>query len=287
MIQKQLGKRVEVASDAEGLVSHSGAFLITELADRIGLTGALSTAMAPTRSRRSAHDPGAVLRDLAASISDGGDSVSDLGVLAGQEDLFGKVSSRSTAHRVIQSIGPDELEAIRAARAKARDNAWQAGARPQEITIDLDATLLQAHSEKDQAAGNYKGGFGFHPLMAYLAQTGEPLAGLLRPGNAGANTANDHFKVLGLALEQIPEADLDREILVRTDGAGATHAFTHDCREASINFSVGYELSPAVREAILAASEAAGQPAIQAEGIPRDGAWVTELTDQVDLSNWP
>jgi len=287
VIQKQLGKRVEVASDAEGLVSHSGAFLITELADRIGLTGALSTAMAPTRSRRSAHDPGAVLRDLAASISDGGDSVSDLGVLAGQEDLFGKVSSRSTAHRVIQSIGPDELEAIRAARAKARDNAWQAGARPQEITIDLDATLLQAHSEKDQAAGNYKGGFGFHPLMAYLAQTGEPLAGLLRPGNAGANTANDHFKVLGLALEQIPEADLDREILVRTDGAGATHAFTHDCREASINFSVGYELSPAVREAILAASEAAWQPAIQAEGIPRDGAWVTELTDQVDLSNWP
>ena len=287
MNQKQLGKRVEVTSDAGGLISHSGAFLLTELADKLGLTKALSAAMAPTRSRRSAHDPGAVLRDLAASIADGGDSVSDLGVLASQVDLFGKVASESTAHRVINSIGPDQLEAIRAARATARANGWKAGALPETLTIDVDATLLTAHSEKDQAAGNYKGGFGFHPLMAYLAETGEALAGLLRPGNAGANTAADHFEVLQMALDQIPEPDLDREILVRCDGAGATHDFTHDCREASINFSVGYELSPAVREAILEAPETAWQPAIQADGILRDGAWVTELTDQVDLSSWP
>ena len=287
MNQKQRARRVEVASDAEGLISHSGAFLVSELADKLGLTSALSKAMAPTRKRRSAHDPGRVLRDLATSITDGGDCVSDLGVLAGQVDLFGEVASESTAHRVIQSIGPDQLEAIRAARATARSNAWRAGARPETLTIDLDATLVQAHSEKDQAAGNYKGGFGFHPLMAYLSETGEPLAALLRPGNAGANTAADHVKVLELALEQIPEAELDREILVRTDGAGSTHAFTHDCREASINFSVGYELSPAVQEAILKAPESAWQPAIQTDGVFREGAWVTELTDRVDLSNWP
>src|SRR5665811_307802 len=130
-----------------------------------------SEAMAPTRARRSAHDPGVVLRDLAASIADGGEAVSDLGVLAGQADLFGKVASQSTAHRVIGSIGPDELEAIRSARATARVAAWRAGARPSKITIDLDATLLTSHSEKEDAAGNYKGGFGFHPLMAYLAET--------------------------------------------------------------------------------------------------------------------
>jgi len=243
--------------------------------------------MAPTRSRRSAHDPGTVIRDLATSIADGGDCVSDLGVLAGQKDLFGEVASNSTAHRVIGSIGESELEALRAARAAARAGAWQAGARPEELIIDIDATLLQAHSEKDQAKGNYKGGFGFHPLIAYLSESGEPLAALLRPGNAGANTAADHFKVLELALEQIPEADLDREILVRCDGAGATHAFTADCREASINFSVGYELSPAVQEAIIQTPAAGWQPAIEATGLIRDGAWVTELTGSVDLSNWP
>ena len=283
---KTLGAKVEVSSDGEGLVSHAGAFLLSELADRIGLTRALSEVMAPTRERRSAHDPGVVLRDLCVAIADGGDCVADLGVLAGQEDLFGRVASESTAHRVIRSISPTQLEAIRAARAKARANAWDAGARPQELIVDFDATLLQAHSEKDQAAGNYKGGFGFHPLLGYL-DSGEALAGLLRPGNAGSNTAEDHFSVLGRALEQIPESDLDREILARADAGGATHAFTADCREAGIGFSVGYELSPALREAILALPESAWQPAIDGDGELREGAWVAELTAHVDLSAWP
>lgn len=282
MKAKTLGAKVEVRSDGAGLVSHAGAFLLSELADRIGLTKALSEAMAPTRQRRSAHDPGVVLRDLVVAIADGGDCVADLGVLRGQEDLFGQVASESTAHRVVRSIGPDQLEALRTARA----NAWEAGARPSELIIDFDATLLGAHSEKEQAAGNYKGGFGFHPLLAYL-DTGEPLAALLRPGNAGANTAADHFSVLGAALEQIPEADLDSEILARADAGGATHAFTHDCREAQIGFSVGYELTPALREAILSLPESAWQPAIEADGSERDGAWVAELTEEVDLGPWP
>ncbi len=284
---KTTTRSIEVTSDAEGLTSRSGAYLLTELADKLGLTSALSAAMAPTRSRRSAHDPGRVIRDLATSIADGGDCVSDLGVLAGQRDLFGEVASNSTAHRVIGSVGEVELEALRVARAAARANAWQAGASPKQLIIDLDATLLTAHSEKEQAAGNYKAGFGFHPLMAYLSETGEPLAGLLRPGNAGANSAADHIRVLELALQQIPEAELDREILVRCDGAGASHAFTGQCREAGINFSVGYELSPAVQEAIMQTLEAGWQPAIEPGRETRDGAWVTELTDQVDLCNWP
>lgn len=278
---------VEVRADGEGLVSHAGAYLLVELADRLGLTAALSEAMAPTRERRSAHDPGVVLRDLAASVADGGNCLSDLGVLRGQEALFGTVASESTAHRVIKSIDTLVLEAIRGARAKALKRAWDAGARPETVTLDIDASLLTAHSEKEGAAGNYKGGFGFHPLLCYLSETGEPLAGVLRPGNAGANTAADHFEVLQLALEQLPPEDLHREILARADIGGRTHAFTQDCRAAGIRFSVGYEVDERVREAILALPDSAWQQAIDAEGKEREGARVTELTGRLDLSTWP
>jgi Transposase DDE domain group 1 len=179
------------------------------------------------------------------------------------------------------------LERVRAARAAARSRVWDAGARPDSITLNIDATLVAAHAEKERAAGNYKHGFGFHPICCYLDETGEALAAVLRPGNAGSNTAEDHFAVLVLALEQLPTQDLDGEILVRTDSGGATHAFTADCRDAGIRFSVGYELNDSVRAAILALPEAAWVPAIDADGSQRDGAWVAELTDHLDLSAWP
>jgi hypothetical protein len=278
---------VEVRADGEGLVSHAGAFLLVELADRLGLTAALSEAMAPSRERRSAHDPGVVLRDLAVAIADGGDHVSDLGVLRGQQPLFGAVASETTVHRVLKSIDAGLLEAIRATRAKALAKAWDAGARPEELILDIDASLLAAHSEKEGAAGNYKGGFGFHPLLCYLAETGEPLAAILRPGNAAAHTAADHFEVLQLALEQLPEADLGREILARADIGGRTHAFTQDCRDAGIRFSVGYEVDERVRGAIAELPKSAWQSAIDGDGHVREGAQVTELTDRVELSGWP
>ena len=147
--------------------------------------------------------------------------------------------------------------------------------------------LLTAHAEKERAAGNYKHGYGFHPLGCWLDETGEALAAILRPGNAGSNTAEDHFTVLGLALEQLPAEDLDREILVRTDIGGCTHAFTADCRDAQIRFSVGYELSETVRAAILEVPETAWQQAINGDGEARDGAWVAELTDRLNLTAWP
>jgi hypothetical protein len=243
--------------------------------------------MAPTRERRSAHDPGVVLRDLAVAIADGGDHVSDLGVLRGQEALFGPVASETTAHRVVKSIDADLLEAIRAARAVALAKAWGAGARPEELILDIDASLLGAHSEKEGAAGNYKGGFGFHPLLCYLAETGEPLAAILRPGNAAAHTAADHFKVLQLALERLPDADLHREILARADIGGRTHAFTQDCRDAGIRFSVGFEVDERVRRAIGELPESAWRSAINGDGAEREGAQVAELTEHVDLSTWP
>lgn len=278
---------VEVRADGEGLVSHAGAYLLVGLADGLRLTEALSEAMAPSRERRSAHDPGVVLRDLAVAIADGGDHVSDLGVLRGQRALFGPVASETTAHRVLKSIDAGLLEALRGARAAALARAWDAGARPEEPVLDIDASLLTAHSEKEGAAGTYKGGFGFFPLLCYLAETGEPLAGVLRPGNAGANTAADHFEVLQLALEQLPEADLGREILARADIGGRTHAFTQDCRDAGIRFSVGYEVEARVREAIGELPASAWEQAIDGDGEAREGAQVAELTEHLDLSAWP
>lgn len=287
MNAKATGRTVEVTADGDGLVSHAGAYLLTELADRLGLTAALSEAMTPTRERRSAHDPGVVLRDLCVSVADGGDCITDLGVLRGQEALFGPVASETTAHRVVKSIDGELLDRIREARAAARARAWDAGARPETITLDFDATLLGAHSEKERAAGNYKGGFGFHPLLCYLDETGEALAGLLRPGNAGSNSARDHFEVLELALEQIPEADLNREILARADIGGSTHAFTADCRSADIRFSVGYAIDDRVRAGILELPESAWVEATDASGEAREGAWVAELTGRLDLADWP
>ncbi|MGH2882643.1 MAG: IS1380 family transposase [Solirubrobacteraceae bacterium] len=278
---------VEVTADGAGLVSHAGVALLVELADRTGLTAGLSDALGSTRERRSAHGPGRVLRDVAVMLADGGDCVTDTDAYRGQERLFGARASETTTHRVLKSVDAQLLARIRAARVKARARVWGAGARPATITLNIDATLLTAHSDKELAAGNYKHGYGFHPLGCWLDETGEALAAVLRPGNAGSNTAEDHFTVLGLALAQLPAQDLDREILVRTDIGGQTHAFTADCHEASIRFSVGYELNDTVRQAILDLPETAWVQAINAGGEDRDGAWVAELTGHLDLSAWP
>src|SRR3954464_853351 len=137
-------------------------------------------------------------------LADGGECVADLGAVRDQEALFGKVASDSTAFRVLDRIAsePVLMEALRSAHARARERFWQLHGAPGRLTIDVDATLITAHSEKEGAAGNYKGGYGFYPLQAYADETHEALGGRLRPGNAGANTAADHVAVLDLALAQ-------------------------------------------------------------------------------------
>ncbi len=134
---------VEVAADGEGLVSHSGVALLVELADRVGLTAALSEALAQARERRSAHDPGRVLRDVAVMLADGGDCVTDIDAYQGQERLFGARASETTTHRVLKSVDEPLLAGVRAARAKARARVWDAGARPKTVTLNIDATLLR------------------------------------------------------------------------------------------------------------------------------------------------
>jgi len=283
--------KVEVRADGEGLVSHAGAALLAETADHLGLTSALDRALGGLFERTPTHSPGRVVRDLVVMLADGGGALCDLGTVREQEALFGAVASDATAYRLIQRIAadPDALEAVRGARAEARSRAWRRGARPRLLEIDLDATLLVAHSDKDGAAGNYKGGFGFHPMLAYLDGSEEALAGLLRPGNTAANTAADKIVVLDAALAQLPKRVAAREaILVRADSAGATHELIGFCRDGRLRFSVGFDLTEPIRSAILAVAADAWVPALTQDGEPRDdGAWVAEITDGLDLAGWP
>jgi hypothetical protein len=277
-------------ADGTGLVSHAGSALVAGVADRLGLTRALSLRLAGLKARRRGHDPGRVVRDLAVMLADGGECVSDLGAVRDQEALFGAVASDSTAFRMIDRIAsaPGGLRAVRAAHAQARERFWEQHGAPGRLTIDLDATLIGSHSEKEGAAGNYKGGYGFFPLVAYLDETREALGAMLRPGNAGANTAVDHLVVLESALEQIPRAHVQTiEILVRTDTAGATHGLLGYCREEELRFSVGYELTEPVRKAILQTSPDGWVAALDADGNEQTNGEVAEITNLVDLTAWP
>jgi hypothetical protein len=264
--------------------------LVAQVADQLGLTSALSLRLAGIKQRRRGHDPGGVIRDLAVMLADGGECVSDLGGVRDQEALFGPVASDSTAFRVVDRVAsePGLLEALRAARARARERFWELHGAPQRLTIDIDATLITSHSEKENAAGNYKGGYGFFPLNAYADETREALAAMLRPGNAGSNTAADHTTVLDRALGQIPAEYIESlEILVRADAAGATHGLVDYCREGNMRFSVGYELTEPVRQAILQLPDDAWVPALDQDGSERKNGQVAEITDRVDLSSWP
>jgi hypothetical protein len=287
---------VEVTADGEGVVSHAGTALLAETADRIGLTDALSKGLAPMRERRGAHDPGRVVRDIAVMLASGGEHLSDLRAVRDQEPLFGAVASDATAWRTVEAIAhdPELMSALRSARREAREGAWGAGAEPEgPLFVDLDPTLIEAGSEKEGAAGTFKGGFGFHPMLAFLDRPGdpcggEPLAGLLRPGNAAANKVVDQIEVAEEALEQLPaDVAVEAEIILRFDSAGATHGLLDWAREGDIRFSVGFDLTEPVREAIARIPDDRWVSALAQDGSPRENGEVCEATDLIDLKGWP
>jgi Transposase DDE domain group 1 len=286
--------RFEVVADGQGVCSHVGAALLGELSDRLGLTGELGR-RANLGVRAGAYDRGRVLRDLVVMLADGGDCVSDLASLRNQPELFGQVVSTPTAWRILAEelpADPRGIAGLWSALARVRQTAWELGAAPQgPLRIDLDATLVDAHADKQGAAPTYKHGFGFHPLGAWLDRgdgTGEALAMVLRPGNAGSNTAQDHIDVLAMALLALPKPARGRPILVRCDSAGATHAFVNDLVRRNLQFSIGFDVDQRVQTAILALPEPTWQPALDPDGRPRTGAWVAELA-ALDLASagWP
>ena len=250
--------------------------MLADVATAAGLPEAFDDAVGGRRRRRSAHAPGRVLTDLAVLLADGGQAITDLAVLRDQPDLFGLVASTATAWRVLDSVDDAVLIDLNRARALARERAWMLRAeagRPMPavrcggvevpgLVIDFDGGLVTCHSEKQQAAATFKKGYGYHPLLVWLDNTSEALAGMLRPGNAGSNTAADHIRLTDEAFAQIPDAELHGQpILVRCDGSGATKEWlTHlrtfrDDHGVDVRFLVGFTLTNQVKDVIAVLPE--------------------------------
>lgn len=290
---------MRVTADGAGVVSHAGTELLRELAVATGLVDAWDKVLVPTYKALPFHFPGQVLADLAVAVADGATSISKLRVLRDQPGLFGPVASTPTAWRVLDRVSEAHLEGIRRARGEARERAWAAGAGPdldKGLVIDIDATIVISESDKEDAAPTWKKTFGHHPLLSFLDRTevssGEALAGLLGPGNAGSNTAADHIEVLDMSLSSLPEEARPREgggpeVLVRSDSAGATHDFAAHCRARHCGFSFGFAVDGQVRLALTMVPEETWYEAVEEDGGTRDGAFVAEMTNLLDLTAWP
>jgi hypothetical protein len=288
-----------VSADGRGLVSQAGAVLLWETMRVTGLGRGLSEGLARWRAPRAVHDPGKIVADLAAAVALGGDCLADVAVLRGQPALAGPVASDPVISRLIRALAgdaPRALKAIRAARASARERAWalagDAAPGGGPVIIDLDATIVIAHSEKEQASPTWKKTFGHHPMTAWAdhgaAGNGEPLAIVLRPGNAGSNTAADHIEAARLALAQLPR-HLRRNVLIRADSGGGTHEFLDwlTSKSRRLHYSVGMTITEAIQAAIGKIPAAGWTPAYDGDGQVREGAWVADITGLLELDGWP
>lgn len=289
---------VRVESGSESLISSTGASLLLQTGQVSGLTRGLSQQLGSWRLARSVHDPGKTVLDLAVTIALGGDCLADAALLRAQSELFGVVASDPTISRLIDALGADPgaaIAAIRRARAAAREVVWQSSspvAAAGEVVVDLDATLIGAHSDKEGATPNFKRGYGFHPMMAFVDHgtggTGEPLAAMLRPGRANASDAADQIAVLDAALAQLPEAVRGR-VLVRGDTGSGVKEFLWHIHHLGLSYSVGVYGRQPVLDALAALPRQAWRHAREADGYVRDGAQVAELTRWLPATfvGWP
>jgi len=291
--------KIAVSADGRGVVSHAGALLLVEALRVTGLGRELAAALSRWRAPRAVHDPGKIAADLVVALALGGDCLADVAVARCEPGLFGAVASDPVVSRFVQALAADApraLKAIRAARAAARERAWALagdrapGAGGTLVTVDIDATIVTAHSEKEQATPTWKKTFGFHPLAAFadhgLGGAGEPLAIKLRPGNAGSNTTADHIEVARLALAQLPKP-ARRRVLFRADSGGGTQGFLAWLAGRRLHYSVGMTITGDMHQAILTLPDRVWEPAYDAEGQARPGAWVAELTGLPGLTGWP
>jgi hypothetical protein len=280
------------------VVSHVGLHLLGDLADRSGLTSAFSAAVPWAGERAPGHHRGRLLAQVAVMLAGGGQCVADMAALRDQADLFGEVASAPTVWRAVGEVDAAVLDGLRRARAQARARVWSAAEVPEQVILDVDAALVEVHSEnKESAASHFKGGYGFHPMFCFADHSGEALAGILRPGNANANSGADQLAVVDLAVAQLPpehraghrpgdDADtVAHPVVVRTDTAGYVAAFAQALVARNIEFSIGARVNDQVSAAIQAVPKDQWRRAIDGEGEPRHRGEVVEL--DVSIPGWP
>ena len=283
---------------------------MTKTAELTGVSAAMREALSAWRKPTAVHDRGKVLTDVAVALALGGDCLADAAIIRAEEGLFGAVASDATVSRTISALAKDAervLAAVAEARKAARAQAWamagddapnHAVSVDDPLIVDLDATLVTAHSEKEQAAPTFKRGYGFHPLCAFLDHgpdgTGEALALRLRPGNAGSNTAADHIAITRDALAALPSISASRpgrKVLIRADGGGGTKEFLGWLTRRGVSYSIGFTLPDRMPVLYQGVPEQAWQAAVDADGDVRDGAGVVDLTGvlrfQGHLDGWP
>jgi Transposase DDE domain group 1 len=293
--------KIIVSADGTGILSQGGGLLLAHTLRATGLDRGLDAALERWRQPRAVHSPGKIVTDLAVAVALGGDCLADVAMLRAQPELFGPAASDPVVSRLVTRLAADApraLKAIRAARAAARARAWELagdaapGAGGGLVTVDIDATIVTSCSDKEQATPTWKKTYGHHPLTVFAdhgpAGSGEPLAIMLRAGNAGSNTAADHIEATRLALAQLPR-HLRRRVLVRTDSGGGTHDFLAWLTKPGrrLAYSVGFTITEDIQDAILTIPARAWTPAYDAGGRVRPGAWVAEITGMLDLATWP
>ena len=297
---------VRVEGGGEQVVAHVGLHALGRFGDRLGLGEELSAAVTAGGDQRLvSHDRGKVLTQVMVMLAGGGECCADIEYLRSQPGLFGAVPSDTTVWRTFDRVDEATLGYLWQAMSAVRAQVWDRSAATtgnEAVVLDIDASLVEVHSEnKEGTAANYKSGFGFHPMFCFADATGEALAGLLRPGNAGANNLADHLSVLDDALGQLPaqvaaghrpgddRVSVGRAVRVRADSAGCSTRFASACRDRNVGFSVVARSNRQIHAAISRALEDPGRwlPALTQAGEMKDDATVAEVTDLVDLSAWP
>ena len=296
----------------QSLVSHAGLSVLTSFLNALDFRSLCEDRFSQFVPATATHRPGKILGALALSLAAGGEQATDIDQLRAAPELFGPVASDATISRFMNRIKeqPEAFEHGFATMTRSlRSKVWAAAgprnpgrlATPANpLIIDIDASLVHVHSEKESSAGTYKGGYGFSPMIAMADYgkkngTGEVLAVQLRPGNRGANSAKSHIEVLNQALAQLPDDFYDEhgnlygeKILVRTDSAGSSREFLHHLDSLGIQFSTSYSL-PVIKERFIRwiDEKKYWEPALSADGDQRDDAWVIDASKVIELKDYP
>lgn len=304
--------QLPTVTTSQNLMSHAGLVPLTRLLNSLGFRQLAEDRLGQFVPATATHRPGKMISDLVLTLAAGGEHVTDADQLRVAPGVFGPVASESTFSRFFARLTahPGAFDyAFATLQREIRSRLWAAAGkrspalratRNNPLIVDIDASLVHVHSDKEDAAGTYKRGFGFAPMIAMADYgqghgTGEVLAVRMRPGNKGANSAADHISILAEALAQLPDIFYDQDgnligekILVRTDSAGASREFLKHVHALGLQFSTSYAL-PVANERFIGwiNKKKYWEPALTADGKARKDAWVIDASKVIELRDYP